>query len=695
MVLLPTTTDYLKSFEASQVLNFTDDFKQYIEKDLNNLLENASNLKNTPRFNALIERNPDIAFAFEAIDLIPQISKIKEPLDYFKIIENSKTLNGWAIKPSNEIKYNIANSIKLTSLLAHSLLVIDGNKQRLVSLDFMSNYGSDDKFYILYLGFLHQQNTKYYNVKFKKKSVSKVDLDFGKLMEKFPPNNIKKKKDAILFFKEHIISIISNTEKLQEAIASIKRANKDDDKVKITEVHNLVKTLIEFSEEIATTSDDLIKKGVTLGLFNATDINTTSIINKTKPYFETAKKVNTIFLDLHNKNYTNAITSTLEIVSNYTNKELSLTKLINIESQLKNAGDITLLKTFLGSEKIPKNEEKKKALKDLAVLVQQVIHRPPKNSGLAIIKTQFDKVLTALEADKNKDFKTELDKLKEIVKSKYEDVLKAYAHIKLTEVFINPINNFIDDKNLTNKRKSELKNYLTEYIKNVSKAYLLEDDEGLKASKENLLRYLTVYLPEMSSGIFKVKDKNVLRIIHFITDIALSDSTEDVESALEAFVLTAGSSSVKEKVKSYYSINSYPGILFGQEFTDNDTAEHFGFTSPIGIYAQLKKGKKTTWGLFFPIIDIAAPVRFRFDDNTETETLPDFNFKDILSPGAYISVGVNNSPFAINAGIQYGSKLRNIDNGSGILSDIESYRISVGIVIDIPLFTLFTSGIDD
>lgn len=695
MVLLPTTTDYLKNFEASQVLNFTDDFKQYIEKDLNNLLKNAGNLRNTPRFKALIERNPDVAFAFEAIDLIPQISKIKEPLDYFKIIENSKTLNGWAAKPADEIKYNIANSIKLTSLLAHSLLVIDGNKQKLVSLDFMSNYGSDDKFYLLYLGFLHQQNKKYFNVQFTKDGTTKVDLDFGELMETFTPDKIKTKRNAILFFKEHIINIISSTEKLQEAIASIKRANKDDDKVKITEVHNLVETLVEFSEEIATTADDIIKEGATLGLFKATEIDTTYIVNKTKPYFETAKKVNTIFLDLHHKNYTTAITSALEIVSNYTNKELSLAKLINIDNQLKSAGNLTLLKTFLVSEKIPGNEKKKNALKDLAVRVEKIMHDLNISASLNTVKAQFDKVLAALEANKNEDFKKELKKLKEDIKSKYEDVLKEYAQIKLTEVFINPINKFIDDKELDNTLKAKLKKQIKSFTENTFKSYLIGDDKGLKASKEDLVRYLTIYFPELSSGIFKVKDKNVLRIIHFITDIALSDSAEDVESALEAFALPAGSSSAKEKVKSYYSINSYPGILLGKEFTDNDNAEHIGITAPIGIYTQLWKGEKTTWGLFVPVIDIAAPVRFRFDGEKETETLPDFDFKDIFSPGAYISVGVNNSPFAINAGIQYGPKLRDIDNGSGVLTDIEAYRISVGVVIDIPLFTLFTSGIDD
>ena len=513
-------------------------------------------------------------------------------------------------------------------------------------------------------------------------------------MIKFKPSSISTTGDAIVFFKEHITSIVSNAEKLQEVIASIKRANNDDDKVKATEVHNLIETLITFSEDIAITADDIITQGVKLGLFTAGQVQMGTIVSKTKPYFETAKKVNNIFLDLHNKNYTTAIISALEIASNYTNKDLSLAKLVNVENQFTNANDLTLLKTFLASEKIPGNENKKNKLKDLAVRTQQIILRS-NDASIVPIQAQFNLVLQAINQDKNGVFKTELKTLKNMIKTQYKDVLKSYAQIKLTEVFIDPINKLIDAKQLNAGLTADLKKYVADFTENASKAYLLGDDEGLKASKENLVRYLTVYLPELSSGIFNVRDKNVLRIIHFVTDIALSENAQDVESALEAFALPAGSSSAKEKVKSYYAINSYPGLLFGKEFTDEDNAEHMGITAPIGIYAQFWKREKTTWGLFVPILDIAAPVRFRFDDNNDTETLPDFDFKDIFAPGAYISVGLNNSPFAFNAGIQYGPKLRDIDDGNGVLTDIEAYRVSIGVVIDIPLFTLFTSGIDD
>ena len=64
-VLLPTTFAYLANFDANQLLQFSDDLKQYIEQDLANLVPNAANLRYTPRMSLLIANNPELDFAFE------------------------------------------------------------------------------------------------------------------------------------------------------------------------------------------------------------------------------------------------------------------------------------------------------------------------------------------------------------------------------------------------------------------------------------------------------------------------------------------------------------------------------------------------------------------------------------------------------------------------------------------------------
>ena len=219
-----------------------------------------------------------------------------------------------------------------------------------------------------------------------------------------------------------------------------------------------------------------------------------------------------------------------------------------------------------------------------------------------------------------------------------------------------------------------------------------QSSETLRAGDELLAAY-QAFIPELLKTEVVKSKPDLVKLIHFVNDVAVSDSPEAYEKAIEAFVLPVGSSSLKEKAKSYYAINSFPGLLGGVEINnDIDNSGFIGFTAPVGLYLQ-PWGSGTSFinsfGIFLPLIDIAAPVRLRLDDSNETETLPDFEFKDILAPGAYLVFGIRNSPFAFNLGIQYGPKLRDIaiDN-TGDVEDVESYRFGLGLTIDIPLVTL-------
>ncbi|CAM1342415.1 hypothetical protein [Tenacibaculum amylolyticum] len=701
LVLLPTTTDYLKNFNANQVLNFIDDLKQYIEQDLNNLITNLDDLRTTPRFRKLIHKNPDLDFAFEAFDLISQISKTENPIEYFDILENSRNIQRWG-KDTDPTKFNISNTIKLTSLLANSMLVIDDGKQKLVSLDFMSDYGSMRDFYYLYIGFLHQQNSKYFNIKFRK-DTDVIDLNLKKLMESANPNNItaneKNINDVISFLKENLTNISSYSEELQKNIEQVKKANKSNDKVSYTDVYELINTLIGFSEEITKTAENITRKGVKLNFFES-GLDTTSIVHKTKPYFKTATTVNQIFLDLHQKKFTTAIINALEIPSNFSNNEISLNKILNLKNSFINANNLILLKEFLSYKNIPNAKDKKEAFKKLAEQLNYIINSS-NNSSLTNIKQLYTTLYNSIIKDKKQEFKKNLTQFISAIENEtiIITILKEYAKIDFNETFKTPIEAFLSKKiaQLPPGIKDQIIKTIEEYASLTFKSVVFDEnkEKELKTTTNNLLRLIPVYLPELTTNVFRVKDNNVIRLVHFISNIATSSTSEDVENALESFALPTGSSSIKEETSTYVSINSFPGILFGKEISGNtiDNANFAGITAPIGLYAQFWNLKKGSLGVFVPIIDIGAPVRFRLDNNNDTGTLPDFNFKDIFSPGLYISYGFNKSPFAINAGIQYGPRLRDIDNGNGEFLDIESYRVGIGVVIDIPLFTLYNKGI--
>ena len=164
-ILLPTTMEYLLEFDANQILNFTDEIKQYVEKDLNNILDNLANLKDARSVQRLLLIYPDIDFAFEALELIPQLKKIKHPVEFLEILDNSRNLSRW--EASNEqVRHNIANAINMSVLLGRSFTVLQSGQLEFANLEDIDLYLDNNHFFQMYFGFLYQQDAKYYQVNF-------------------------------------------------------------------------------------------------------------------------------------------------------------------------------------------------------------------------------------------------------------------------------------------------------------------------------------------------------------------------------------------------------------------------------------------------------------------------------------------------------------------------------------------------
>lgn len=240
---------------------------------------------------------------------------------------------------------------------------------------------------------------------------------------------------------------------------------------------------------------------------------------------------------------------------------------------------------------------------------------------------------------------------------------------------------------------NDLQNYAEAYFD-----YFVFNDPLQVDIEKDLYDKLKIILPQLTENT-NIKDDAALRLLGFLNDMAISKNSEDVKTAIQNFAEPTGTSSLKEYSKFNISLNTYPGILAGWEYSDTKSEAKFaGITAPVGLYAQFFPMEK--WGsigIFIPIIDIGAPVRVRLDSDRDTESLPEFDFADIFSPGLYISYGFPKSPFAVNFGVQYGPKLRNIpepDNNTGNQSftSLESYRIGFGFLIDIPLLTIFNKA---
>lgn len=176
----------------------------------------------------------------------------------------------------------------------------------------------------------------------------------------------------------------------------------------------------------------------------------------------------------------------------------------------------------------------------------------------------------------------------------------------------------------------------------------------------------------------------------FMADVINAESSDDVKQALEAAAAPPGSSRVKRELEFNLSLNSYLGIGGGIErlldADENAVRPTVGLSVPVGLAFSFKlpKSQRGSYSLFFPILDIGAVTAFRFDD-TNNE-LPELEFKNFISPGAYLNYNFYKAPLTMGLGWQYGPQARGVDGITGKTS--RSWRFLFNLTIDVPIFNL-------
>ena len=184
----------------------------------------------------------------------------------------------------------------------------------------------------------------------------------------------------------------------------------------------------------------------------------------------------------------------------------------------------------------------------------------------------------------------------------------------------------------------------------------------------------------------------------FMANTVKAKTSEEVAAAIEAVALPVGSASIKRQTDFNISLNAYVGLFLGSEnikgVDDGWKLNSYGVTAPIGIAISFRNSgqssrRSSSSSIFFSIIDLGAPVSFRFKDD-KTEEVPSIQFKDIISPGVFYSFGIPRVPISVNAGWQLGPLLREVDPQ---YTPGETYsRISISFVVDIPLLNFYTKN---
>jgi len=730
-VILPGTTAFIKNFSADRLTSFPNEIKQHIEDDLNHILRNAVYLKQTPKTIRLLATYPNLEFAFDALQIIPELSNIKYPIDYFKLLERSETLKKWK-NSSNYTQQNLVSAMELASMLAYSMIVIENDEPKFAGSSFLESYVNETSFYQLYTGFLYQQNIKYYDISFKGKTNPNgvVPYHFTTVLCSLVNNtnftNAEKHKSAI---QSMLSDIGAKGEKVYNTALEIRQAKKTGKKIGADTVFNFVNSIIDLSEQVSTSGMSVSKALLADGL--SMDTTLLSSVNDVNAYLQIARSANDMVFELQKKQYVTALTKSLQMAGKLapTGKLSAISETILRFASFqpnKNIGSWHIVFQTLINNQYNTTDDVKSKLKGATIFLASEL-----SDIQFFYKKNYEVALSATESDRQ-NFQSNINVL-ETLRNMFlsiegindENINKAKSYLKgdffRTLLVSYYANNAIDltTKALTEEILSyeingtkifegidvnEFKKRTTEYAIAVFNNYVRDgsknENAASKAAREEIIALTTDMLLKIPQRNDFTINPKVTSMINFVNGMATAEDAEGVKKAIEAFALPTGSYSIKRKSIFNLSLNSYPGILPALEITwKNKTAygaPSIGFTAPVGFsftWGHSKQGSNT--GFFLPIIDIGALTRLRLDDQSTTKALPDFKFGNIFSPGIYLVHGFRNSPLTFYLGGQYGPDMKEVSTNEDkieISKNYESMRLGIGLVLDIPLVNFQTKS---
>lgn len=197
----------------------------------------------------------------------------------------------------------------------------------------------------------------------------------------------------------------------------------------------------------------------------------------------------------------------------------------------------------------------------------------------------------------------------------------------------------------------------------------------------------------------------VFRYGSFMASMLDAQTSEQVKAILKSTTLPPGSSRIKREVVSSFTVNSYLGIAGGRDYLLNAptgleaSALGAALSVPIGLTYSFSPSflkNSSSFSIHVPMLDLGAITAYRSnpDGNTvDINNLPELEWKNLFSPGAYIIYNFANSPFSVGFGGQYGPQLRQLDQASGTPTFVNSARFPMGFFsVDVPFYNLHTGA---
>jgi len=634
-VLLPTTVALLQTVAPEQYAGIVNSLKEAIEVDLNNLMVSLPKLVNAPKVQKLIVQRPEIELAFLGMQMINELNHIKSPTEIIFIIENSALISKWA----NDTRHkNFVNGIKLATLLVYSITEDAGDTRTFVSRNEWVNLSKNPDFYPLYIGFIIQQDKKYF----------KIEFDNSVTLNTVMSGAVSNAEDWFNSFSPGVTNLVGQASEIEEVLDGLKKMKADGKKISADTIASMLKSSVTFLDSALSITDRALVK-----------LNSqTHVYAKSRIYLSYARSAIDIYSDLGMKRYYSAISRSVDVVG----------KVASIPD-LQKAEQILL-----------------------------IIDAIKKTEGLFLT---LDKEILAgrISQPTLSYLQTVANQIKNVCRCNTYDAAPALTLTSVAEIRI--LKGNLQSASLTDYISAYEELFKSNFSSAGFDYYgpLLSSSTGITTLSQ-LRDILASEIVRLSSKVQQNAD--IVKMINFLVAIAKAKDSNDFEQAIEAIALPTGSAMIKRESAFNISLNGYAGFFGGVErvYEANSNAGGVAFTVPIGVAFSTSVGAPcegvakpckahSSWSIFLSAIDIGALTSVRFKNNDQA--LPELTFSNVFAPGAQLIWGIPGSSFSIAAGAQLGPFLRKIDVGTA--SNVNTTQVTTAIDTDDPSTILTTTTV--
>jgi hypothetical protein len=223
------------------------------------------------------------------------------------------------------------------------------------------------------------------------------------------------------------------------------------------------------------------------------------------------------------------------------------------------------------------------------------------------------------------------------------------------------------------------------------------DLPGAALAAVEQLEELTRRMAKVGAGATSELFGALSRLAPIVSQLAQAHSADEVAAVLQA--AAAPASAYKNKYKSpTVALNALVGVALGKEGVRNGGTrwgDFVGAFAPVGVHATTPVGDSLHVGALISVINLGALVSARFDADTSKtpgtiQSDPNVSFSNVLSPGAFLTLGLFGSPFLLGAGAQVVPASRQIvtaDASGGVhTSSAAGVQVLGFLSVDVPLF---------